>query len=71
MTFKRHEMTFNLSDLKTNTASYNYGTDCYLEEDVKEFIRLLKETYLYFHEGNRNEKLMLDAIDKLAGDKLK
>jgi hypothetical protein len=64
---------FNLSDLKTKTAYYNYGTDCYLEEDVKEFIRLLKDEIkpsdtenpylLYSH--------IIQKIDELAGDKLK
>lgn len=37
---------------------------------VKEAVRKLKEAYFYLHEGNRHEKLMIDKIDKIFGDKL-
>lgn len=62
------ENKFNLSEKRRSWQRETNPT--YKEEDVKEFIKELKEAYLYLHEGNRHEKLMLDKIDKLAGDKL-
>ena len=42
----------------------------YLEEDVKEFIRRLKEMIGRLHESVENVRLYYE-LDKLAGDKLK
>ena len=60
---------FNLSK-RINTDWTDPVRDFIHTNDVKEFIKRLKEGYLYLHEGNRHEKLMIDKIDKLAGDKL-
>ena len=44
----------------------------YSEEDVKEFIRLLKEKILYRHQGFHSSvsDVCNEEIDKLAGEKL-
>jgi hypothetical protein len=46
----------------------NMGFDYLKTEDVKEFIRLLKEK---INAINRNEELEIGYIDELAGEKLK
>ena len=62
---------FNLSERIEILGVFKYKV--YLEEDVKEFIRLLKEKI-----NNASlipvfdkRKAIFDKIDKLAGDKLK
>lgn len=71
----RNKEEFNLSDKR---KVYNWKCSCgnsgatsllyYPEEDVKEFIRLLKEKVLCY---NESKELMLKELDKLAGEKLK
>ncbi len=56
---------FNLSKMLTSSASYVYPTNVYLEEDVKEFIRLLKEAI-----NLDDRQYALEQLDKLAGEKL-
>ena len=41
----------------------------YLHDDVKEFIRKLKEAFPLF-EGNRDPLIIHNKIEKLAGDEL-
>jgi len=54
---------FNLSDKRSYTHE---AMNCYLEEDVKEFIRLLKEKLQHYEQGEVGT-----FIDKLAGKDLK
>ena len=56
---------FNLSD-KMGVHYENYP-DAILVEDVKEFIRLLKEEAKYYVKAED----VIISIDKLAGEKLK
>ena len=56
----------SLSDKKRQC----YAVNVYEEEDVKESIKKLKEEYMYLHEGNRHEKLMIDKINKIFGEDL-
>ena len=58
---------FNLSEKKG--ACPRYTEDWYLEEDVKEFIKLLKEEMIYTSQDT--EIFNKELIDKLAGDDLK
>jgi hypothetical protein len=62
---------FNLSKYKLTTGE---GNKVYLQEDVKEFIRLLKESIHIEEYSELMDKRLTDAIekqiDKLAGDKL-
>lgn len=62
---------FNLSE-KVRLAEHNaYGDKVIPLEDVKEFIRLLKEAYSKKYDGCDDEvKALHREIDKLAGDKL-
>jgi hypothetical protein len=59
---------FELSERRQD----EYGDYCYKQEDVKEFIRLLKENVakvenaVWMHELN----IFYAEIDKLAGEKL-
>jgi hypothetical protein len=43
---------------------------CYKEEDVKDFIKKLKEGIHDFNELETGDKWINDFIDKLAGEKL-
>ena len=61
---------FNLSDCNKTEPDAEAEDMLFSGKDVKEFIKRLKDKYFYLHEGNRHETLMIDAIDKLAGDKL-
>ena len=70
-------MTFNLSDKFTDSRD-DSGYGYIAIEDVKEFIRLLKEELLsksyscgYCYDDNDNHEKIMEIIDKLAGDKLK
>ena len=58
---------FNLSEkiMLMNLNPVIHGID---PEDVKEFIRLLKEGFKHFPQIDRNQ--INDFIDKLAGEKL-
>lgn len=62
--------TFNLSKKQFETEEWKQKI--YLEEDVKEFIRLLKERIRQDGRiaGNKTWLPLLMEIDKLAGDKL-
>jgi hypothetical protein len=60
---------FNLSEKRQDT---NKGTNfirfAYLEEDIKEFIRLLKKNLTLYTSFRRGDVFM--EIDRLIGDKL-
>lgn len=59
------EKEFNLSDkFHFGDEMLESGDRYYTEDDIKEFIRLLKETLKFTSEE-------LEFIDKLAGEKLK
>ena len=59
---------FNLSEKEWTNKSYTG----YLKDDVKEFIRLLKEEISMIFYNCKDECGMTDLIiDKLAGEKLK
>lgn len=60
---------FNLSDKRSENADAMYPSVVYCEEDVKEFIRILKEN-LFKLELVNDEFLVNKIIDKLAGDRL-
>ena len=62
------EKEFNLSEKKCILQGYENDILFHIE-DVKEFIRLLKEKIKKLL--NRREDLELSYIDELAGDKLK
>ena len=57
---------FNLSEKNTGTRG-----DLYCEEDIKEFIKKLKELISFCGEIAITKEEMLKGIDKLVGDKLK
>ena len=57
---------FCLSNEHINSAFCIY----YKEEDVKEFIKRLKETAFTDDENFDNELVYVDTINKLAGDRL-
>jgi hypothetical protein len=60
---RAYKMEFNLSDKRhLNT----YEEEYYFEEDVKEFIRLLKE-----YAKSKGYYTMVNKIDMLSGDKIK
>lgn len=59
---------FNLSEKIRMQDSETSDSLCYLEEDVKEFIRRLKN--LYFIDNKVLFADIIIEIDKLAGDKL-
>jgi hypothetical protein len=68
---------FNLSKKLTLAGEhYNphksfYDTEVFLKEDVKEFIRLLKEDILFVgNNQDTNVVWLLQRLDKLAGEKL-
>lgn len=68
---------FNLSEkaYRTFNEMFDDGRLCYAEEDVKEFIKLLKEEQALLLIGgatlsNENRQFVLDRIDKLAGKSL-
>ena len=65
---------FNLSKFRIDHEGYGE----YLEEDVKEFIRLLKEKVqeivtgkAYYYSNTKKSDFLTLEIDKLAGEKLK
>ena len=62
---------FNLSEKEIDYKQYPLSTSAFLREDVKEFIRLLKEESKtsYFVCDDCFKKFQ-EIIDKLAGDKL-
>jgi len=62
-------MTFNLSDKFTDSRD-DSGYGYIAIEDVKEFIRLLKESLIWLTKQSDYEQAIM-FIDKLAGDKLK
>lgn len=63
--------TFNLSDKAVKDLSNNPIPNYYWEQDIKEFIRLLKECKGCKHDGSYIAIGDLqDFIDKLAGEKL-
>jgi len=73
------ESNWNLSEKEINRSNYIGGLHqfYYLGEDVKEFIRLLKEEisnniyYTISEDANKRiAKLIQIRIDKLCGDKL-
>ena len=61
---------FNLSEKIGFYESGPFGAHAYLDEDVKEFIRLLKERLNNKHKIQDN-KWLFQEIDKLAGEKLR
>jgi len=68
---------FNLSNLVTKKNQLGVPANVYFENDVKEFIRLLKTEILndWINPSKSENKsfvtIMLEKIDKLAGDRLK
>ena len=63
-----YEKEFKLSEKEMIiTLEADHSKPMFYEEDVKEFIRLLKED---FHTLDLTEHSFDDIIDKLAGDKL-
>jgi len=68
-------MEFNLSEKEIDYKQYPLSTSAFLREDVKEFIRLLKENlpdYLGTIEEENHDisKEICETINKLAGTKL-
>lgn len=73
---------FNLSEKIFEKERYGYVCEVNhkkIVEDVREFVRLLKERIILKSKGGRvrnagniiGHNLVLEIIDKLAGDKLK
>jgi hypothetical protein len=57
-------------NLSEKRIMYDYdGTYCFVEEDIKEFIRLLKEKTINYPNAMSYFELC-EIIDKLAGKKL-
>ena len=79
-----HSSGFNLSENKHHWPWTSFGEDedlvLYKEQDVKEFIRLLKEKLPFcIHEFGKEDRFCVrcrerqiefEIIDKLAGDEL-
>ena len=63
------EKEFNLSERRFVDGD-DYNKYSYYEENVKEFIRLLKEGIHDFNETELGDIGRNEFIDKLAGDKL-
>ena len=75
--YEYDEKEFNLSEkIKDGDWMYegsNTSQKCYSEEDVKEFIKLLKEEIERMRRLNFDKDIQFDidyVIDKLAGEKL-
>ena len=64
------ETKFNLSE-KIREAYPDYYPDNIPVEDVKEFIKRLKEETTKFDLRDLYQDRFIEVIDKLAGDKLK
>jgi len=62
---------FNLSEKIFRCETSRRGFIVINEEDVKEFIRLLKEDIALEFEGDSHLDWLNIKIDKLAGEKLK
>ena len=65
---------FNLSRLATKKPQLGIDAEVYYREDIKKFIRLLKEEFgdYFFRDDMPNRyKDAIKIIDKLAGDRLK
>ena len=62
------EKEFNLSE-KSNDE-IDIGRRYYWEEDIKEFIKRLKEEIKDYLVPLGNREILLKEIDKLAGEKL-
>ena len=62
------DMEFNLSE-KASTPAPGVYEATYSKEDVKEFIRLVKEGFYIWNETG-GILYVMEKIDKLAGDKL-
>jgi len=63
---------FNLSE-KIMWKKGEFGKPTVFTEDIKTFIKKLKEGYKYYHELNISESLFkrfMSEIDKLAGSEL-
>ena len=67
------EKEFNLWEKSLDGDVWSNWSDesVYLESDIKEFIRLLKEPYKDFFIGDDMIGDLLRSIDKLAGEKFK
>jgi len=61
---------FNLSEKRTNHPYEEGDGTCYLEEDVKEFIKRREEVIQAFLRQEINCARMWIELNKLAGDKL-
>ena len=65
------EKEFNLSEKVDTAGNYGGQAEVLFAEDVKEFIRRLKEELKKFSEGGDEWYLMeVKIMDKLAGPKL-
>lgn len=61
---------WNLSDKIQEEAIGHNRCDAIITDDVKEFIRRLKQNIQAIGDLTKDEKRIMEWIDKLAGDKL-
>ena len=67
-------MTFNLSEKAMEGTIHSIHKEIFIKEDIKEFIKLLKEELTDKKTGlaltDLKEIIIKNIVDKLAGDKL-